>query len=101
MKKENNELQSRREFFKKAAKGALPILGAAILASTPIISKAVENEPMGCYNSCYTSCSGTCSGGCMGCTGTCTGGCQGLCGGNCAGSCSGSCAFGCTGSNRF
>ena len=31
MKKENNELQSRREFFKKAAKGALPTLGAVAL----------------------------------------------------------------------
>ena len=26
----NEELQSRRQFFKKAAKGALPILGASI-----------------------------------------------------------------------
>ena len=30
----NEELQSRREFFKRAAKGALPILaGAALLSS--------------------------------------------------------------------
>ena len=101
-KERNEEIQSRREFFKKAAKGALPILGAVILASSPIISKAVENEPMGCYNSCLTSCSGTCSGGCMGCKGTCTGGCEGICGGNCtytcSGGCSGSCTGGCSGS---
>lgn len=32
--KNNEELQSRREFFKKAAKSALPILGAVVLAST-------------------------------------------------------------------
>ena len=32
----NEELQSRREFFKKAAKGALPILGAMVLANAPL-----------------------------------------------------------------
>lgn len=32
----NEELQSRREFFKKAAKGALPILGAVVLASAQV-----------------------------------------------------------------
>ena len=42
MKKENNEIQSRREFFKKAAKGALPILGAVLLASSPIISLPLD-----------------------------------------------------------
>ena len=41
-KNKNEELQSRREFFKKAAKGALPILGAIILASNPVLAKAGE-----------------------------------------------------------
>ncbi len=87
-KERNEEIQSRREFFKKAAKGALPILGAVLLASSPIISKAVEKEPMGCY-----SCSGTCKGGCQGtCDGTCKGGCIGSCTGTCSGSCKGSCS---------
>ena len=31
----NEELQNRREFFKKAAKSALPILGAIVLAGSP------------------------------------------------------------------
>ena len=100
MKKENNEVQSRREFFKKAAKRALPILGAVILASTPIISKAVENEPMGCYNSCYRSCSGTCEGdctsrckdGCSGCGTSCQKGCETNCSGGCKTSCRGTSA---------
>ena len=35
----NEELQSRREFFKKAAKGALPILGAIALAGAPGVVK--------------------------------------------------------------
>lgn len=100
MKKENNELQSRREFFKKAAKGALPILGAVILASSPIISKAVEKEPMGCEygcaGGCYTNCYGSCEGTCnYYCTNTCKGGCDEYCTGGCKGTCSGSCAASC------
>ena len=66
MKKTKNsgELQSRREFFKKAAKGALPILGAIILAGTPSILNASESAPMGCNNSCYNTCTG-CRGTCI------------------------------------
>ena len=78
-KRKNEELQSRREFFKNAAKGALPILGAIVLASNPILSKAATHEggkEMSCNLGCYSSCDGTCSGGCMGCRGTCTGGCE-------------------------
>ena len=45
----NEELQSRREFFKKAAKGALPILGAVVLASAPGLANAAESAvEMGC-----------------------------------------------------
>lgn len=47
-KKNKEELQSRREFFKKVAKGALPILGAIVLADTPAIVRAAEKVPMGC-----------------------------------------------------
>lgn len=47
--KQNEELQSRREFFKKAAKSALPILGAVVLASAPGIANAAESAAeMGC-----------------------------------------------------
>ena len=41
----NEELQNRREFFKKAAKSALPILGAIVLAGAPQILKATEKSP--------------------------------------------------------
>ena len=87
-KMKNEELQSRREFFKKAAKGALPILGAILLASVPVIADAAESKaPMGCTGTCYggcyggckgcsTTCTGTCSHGCKGCYTTCTGGCS-------------------------
>ena len=38
----NEELQSRREFFKRAAKGALPILAGAALLSSPILSETAN-----------------------------------------------------------
>ncbi|MBR0201508.1 MAG: Cys-Xaa-Xaa-Xaa repeat radical SAM target protein [Bacteroidaceae bacterium] len=69
--KKNEELQSRREFFKRAAKGALPIIAGAILASNPAISEAANamscagcnNRCMNsCFNTCYNSCRGKCSG---------------------------------------
>lgn len=80
MKKQmNEELQSRREFFKKAAKGALPILGAVILAGTPQLSKATE--AMGCtIDACTGTCKGYCSGTCRtGCQATCYKGCYSHC----------------------
>ena len=40
----NEELQSRREFFKKAAKGALPIIAAVALASAPAVAEAVNSN---------------------------------------------------------
>lgn len=95
-KERKEEIQSRREFFKKAAKGALPILGAVILASTPIISKAVENEPMGCNSGCYHSCRVVCYDNCVttchgGCKETCTVHCNSSCYDSCVGSCHTSC----------
>ena len=86
----NNETQSRREFFKEAAKKALPIVSAIALIGNPVIAKAVENESLGCYG-CSGTCQGTCSGSCQwdackfSCTGTCKGGCS-----SCSGSCKGS-----------
>ena len=76
----NEELQSRREFFKKAAKSALPILAAVALAGTPGIIRAAERAPMGCKTSacaygCLYSCNQSCKTGCLrtceGCKGTC------------------------------
>ena len=111
------ELQSRREFFKKAAKSLLPILGAITLASTPGIVKAAEkttNCNYSCSFSCSSRCSGTCSGSCSGycggacsysCQNTCKGSCQSTCSGTCSGRCSyscyGSCSGGCSRMNSF
>ncbi len=75
-KNENEELQSRREFFKKAAKAALPVIGAVVVASIPTMK--AEAVP-GCQYGCSYACSGSCAG-------SCRGGCQGSCNGSCMGS---------------
>ena len=85
-KMNNEELQNRREFFKKAAKSALPILGAIVLAGTPQLSKAINTQAT------YCQAGYACTGGCSGdCKGTCKFGCSG-----CSGGCKGTCKFGCT-----
>ncbi len=69
MRKKNAEVQSRRDFFKKAVKAALPILGIAVLASNPVVAKAAETlSESSCYcgYGCAYACSGTCKGGCDG-----------------------------------
>ena len=70
--KKNEELQSRREFFKKAAKGALPILIAVLLAAMPLTSKGVNSTlttyrygdssaySPSCTSSCINNCIETC-----------------------------------------
>ena len=102
MKEENKneELKSRRDFFRNAAKAALPIIGAIALSNVPLISKAAETEmgcswgcSGGCSGSCGRSCSYDCSGGCKGgCGGACSYSCQNTCKGYCQGSCSGGCS---------
>lgn len=95
-KQQNEELQSRREFFKKAAKGALPILGAIVLANAPVIAKAAESESaMGCrYEPCVGGCHNGCTRGCRdictSCHNGCTSGCKDICTG-CHNGCSGNC----------
>lgn len=80
--------------LKKAAKGALPILGAIILASNPVLAKAGETAmgcKYGCSTGCYTACSGSCKSGCDGtCKNACYG-CKYTCEGTCKNSCAGTC----------
>ncbi|MDO4190942.1 MAG: Cys-Xaa-Xaa-Xaa repeat radical SAM target protein [Bacteroidales bacterium] len=81
-KKKAEELQSRREFFKNAAKAALPVVGAIIVTNVPTISKA--EAPMGCDYSCLYGCDNTCNNGCYvscsrGCKTSCTGTCDHSC----------------------
>ena len=92
--KKNEELQSRREFFKQAAKAALPIIGAAIVVSVPFVKSEAATDCVGmCANSCQITCSGTCDITCKGdCKGTCETGCYNGCRNTCHGTCSGGCA---------
>jgi len=90
----NDELQSRREFFRNAAKAALPILGAIVLSNVPMLSQAQNEET---ELGCDWGCSGGCKGGCgrvcsTGCTNSCSGSCYGACKGGCSSSCKGYCS---------
>ena len=95
-KNKNEELQSRRQFFKKSAKGALPILGALLLPQVfkSFTASAAEMGCKGyCSQHCSSGCKSTCSGNCAGgCKGTCQGGCERSCGGTCRRGCSSGCA---------
>lgn len=101
--KQNKRLQSRREFFKEASEKALPILGMALLASTPILSSCTKDpdpsECNGCSNNCEgnstssgcSSCSNNCqnsstSSGCDNCSSGCDSGCTNDCSVNCSNS---------------
>ena len=87
-KERNEEIQSRREFFKNAAKGALPILGAVILANVPTVLNAAETNSTscsGCNNRCMNSCFNTCHGSCnKHCADNCSRKCRGTCSNSCA-----------------
>ena len=99
MKKENNDLQTRRDFFKKAAEKTIPMLGILMLTNgLPFLTSCKKEDISGggSYGGC--DCSGGCTGSCRsGCTGTCSTGCAGACGYGCAGSCSGDCDGSCSG----
>ena len=70
----NDELQSRREFFKSAAKAALPVRGAVVLSQLPITA---QDTPAGCAQYGCGVCTNTCTGDCKGgCRYTCSGGCK-------------------------
>lgn len=85
---QNEELLSRRRFFKNLSKGILPILGAVVLISIPVVTRAMEKQPMGCNYSCAGTCMNTCSGSCRGgCDTSCYNQCYSTCKTTCQGSC--------------
>ena len=74
-KKKNEELQSRREFFKSAAKGALPILALTVFGTSILSSCKKEDDDRKDKNCRY--CSNTCEGYCgYGCQSDCSGSCE-------------------------
>ncbi len=100
---DKKDLQSRRDFFKRAGQAVLPVVGVIAMSQIPMVSRAHEaNAEMGC-SGCSGSCTGDCRGSCStncdsSCDGDCYNGCRSTCHGSCdsccAGSCSGDCARG-------
>ena len=94
-----NEFKSRREFFKEAAKKALPIIGAVVMLSNPVIASVTEGETLSCngcqdycVEGCKTGCGGKCADHCAkscseSCYTTCLGGCEKICKTICANNC--------------
>lgn len=73
----NNKIQSRREFFKNAAKSVLPILGCMMLPGSIMAHEFVSEEaPQSCNGSCYGLCTTTCTNGCKGQCKGCKGSCE-------------------------
>ncbi len=94
--KKNSETQNRRQFFKEAARKALPIIGAAALMSNPVFAKAVETNIITNCNACSNTCKGSCDKTCKNtCIGTCSGGCQKTCTNTCIGGCGYACKDNC------
>lgn len=97
----NEELQSRRDFFKQVAKSVLPILGGIALFGFPVNGLSASESPeegegedteMGCNYGCSGVCKGSCGRECsFGCTNSCSGSCSGACKGSCYGNCKGGC----------
>ena len=82
--KKNEELQSRREFFKSAAKGALPILAFGILGPSVLTSceKDDDDDDKSCRGGCADTCISTCDVDCgSSCHDFCANGCSGGCSG--------------------
>lgn len=96
--KNNAELQSRREFFKNAAKSALPIFGVIALANMPAVSSVANSSNISgcaCANNCQSGCEGGCADHCSkSCSESCTSACKGGCKGGCGTFCKGNCANG-------
>lgn len=96
-------LQSRREFFKEASEKALPILGMALLTSTPLLNSCTKDpEPSEC-NGCSNNCEGTStSSGCSSCSNNCqnsstNSGCSN-CSSGCNSGCTNDCSVNCSNS---
>ncbi len=90
----NYELQSRREFFKKAAQSTLPVI--ALTALGGLLGACEKDDPEGMDDE------GSSSGGSSRCPGSCTANCRNACKGNaywfpasCNGTCKGACMSGC------
>ena len=86
----SEETQSRREFFKSAAKAALPVVGALLLTHVVPTTALAATQCGGCSGACVYTCEGTCNGTC---TGSCDSSCKGTCEGSCRTGCGDKCKY--------
>ncbi len=101
--KDKDELISRRLFFKKAAKTAIPLLAGVSVMPYFIscgkdlsIEDAILQRETGCSSYCTSSCSGSStSSGCASCSTGCISSCGSGCNNGCGSACSNSCSSGC------
>ena len=92
-KNKQEEIQTRREFFKKAAKSALPVLAATVLSNIPFLKAEAQ---YGCSYGCSYSCDLNCDNSCYrSCSGGCDRHCQNDCSGSCASTCTQECNYAC------
>ena len=100
----NKELQTRREFFKKASKNTLPFLGAFVLGPAISLTTLTSCGCDGCEAACMDNCEGGCIGSCQGsatsstcfnCSSSCSGGSTSNTCSNCSNNCSSSCSNNC------
>lgn len=89
---DSGELLHRREFFKKAAKGTLPIVAAIVVPSIFTSCGGGDDDDitgcMDCSGTCASDCSSSCVGQsssstCSNCANNCTGGCDTSCSNTC------------------
>lgn len=93
-----SELQTRRDFFKKATLRILPLFGVVAAFISPYKLKAASQYGCGwsclyscmgqCINTCYMSCVSQCA---IMCGNSCRGGCNDMCAINCQGGCNTQC----------
>ena len=111
LSEENEEILSRRGFFKKATRKTLPIMALIVFEGSACCAKASSQYVVGqfsshpyshgisctecedlCLYTCYTSCEGDCI---IECANTCIGNCDGTCVVCCAEDCMGHCSSSC------
>lgn len=91
-------IQNRRQFFKEAAKSAIPVLFSLTIIPTFVScnkDKSIEDS-FSCDGTCNAECSSTCT---TSCTGACSKDCSAECGNSCKNGCLGTCKSGCSGSS--
>lgn len=97
--KKKEELQNRREFFKKATTSVLPIVAVVSFSSCDVFMSSLSYHLANSSSGGSSYGGGSSSGSESGCGYGCSGGCSGGCDGSCQWGCETTCKGGCTGSS--